>query len=155
MEDGTPTNDFGLNTVSEDKFSDFSTGNIGYYQATELERILNQDFKGKTIICMHHKPTVKGMPEFVMDLNIEDRKTMRYFIEKYKIDAVLYGHQDPSSMYTEDFILRNDGVKSILLNANSSIKDKFANTIMVDSNGQFETQKVCLEKSQKDDYAKK
>lgn len=131
-----------LNTVCEDKSGDFATGTVGYYQTTKLKEALEQKFGGKTVVCMHHKPVTPGIPLFIMDLNIEDRKTMRQFAEEYKIDAILYGHQNPSNTIPGDFIRRKDGEKCVLLNANSSVKDKFFHRIRTSAAGEISIEKV-------------
>jgi len=122
-----------LNSCCEDQMGDFARGNLGMYQLNALEKALINQAGIQTVICIHHKPLEQATPRFIMDLEREDRKALRYFIKKYGVAAMLYGHKDPRKEDPASFPPFEDNCA--VLNANRSVKDCFFHKLLCTAEG--------------------
>jgi len=61
-----------------------------------LEQVLQEDFKGKTVVVTHHVPYTKSYipnyPDFEYDLSEAFYVNLKYLVEQYKIDHWISGH---------------------------------------------------------------
>lgn len=119
-----------LNSCCEEGESDFARGTLGMYQLERLESVLSENLCMPVIICMHHKPVDISVPKFVMDLNVEDHKAIKYLINTYNVTAVLYGHQNPEHDQTEYPAGRG---ACMLLNGYYTIDRQFAYKLVCDN----------------------
>lgn len=130
-----------LNSCCEEGMGDFATGTIGMYQLNRLEEILSARGDIPCVICLHHKPANRAIPQFVMDLALEDRKALVSLAKQYNLSAILYGHQSPRD--NDDTLIKTDnGGECLLLNANASVKHGFFYEITVHDNGEVKAEKI-------------
>lgn len=130
-----------LNSCCEEGMGDFATGTIGMFQLNCLKEILTKAAGVPCIICLHHKPADRAIPQFIMDLSVEDRKGLVSLAKEYSVSAILYGHQSPLE-HDASFIETKNGGKCELLNANASVSREFFYEITVYDNGKVKTEKI-------------
>lgn len=130
-----------LNSCCEDGKEDFATGNIGMYQLNCLEKLLAERGNIPCILCLHHKPVDRAIPQFIMDLAAEDRKALLYLVKKYNVGAILSGHQSPLNC-DRSVITTDNGRQCILRNANGSVKHGFFYKLTVSETGVISAVKI-------------
>lgn len=130
-----------LNSCCEEGMGDFATGTIGMYQLKHLEEMLANRGDIPCVICLHHKPADRAVPQFVMDLAVEDRKALADMARRYNVSAVLYGHQSP--LKNDHTSLETGNLKKCeLLNANASVREGFFYKITVSGTDGFNSEKI-------------